>query len=243
VSTVAVVPAAQAEQRFRAGLDKELEAVSRVMSYMNSAAAIKRLGSNTAAVYAAKDNPEALAALKLAMTPEQFAAASNSAAAIYTLHEEAHTRAVNEPSRVLVELRGPSNKRIFATTIRDVVHFIELRLHDIRHLTGENVWKEPAKPNRPAAGHSRCGDCMKEYKQGNTKSHKKNCRPSKAVVVWADRDCASESETRIRLSGSVIHTSAGLEWMPSSKFAAIMAKNEIVIVRVTQNADGIATVT
>ena len=199
--------------------------------------------ANVAAVCAAKGNDDALAKLKGTMTPEQFAAASSSAAAIDTLHEEAHTRAVNEPSRVLVELRGPSNKRIFATTIRDVVHFIELRLHDIRHLTGENVWKEPAKPNRPAAGHSRCGDCMKEYKQGNTKSHKKNCRPSKAVVVWADRDCASESETRIRLSGSVIHTSAGLEWMPSSKFAAIMAKNEIVIVRVTQNADGIATVT
>ena len=86
---------------------------------------------------------------------------------------------------------------------------------------------------------------MKEYKRGSSRSHKRHCQPSKAVVVWADRDCASESETRIRLSGSVIHTSAGLEWMPSSKFAAIMAKNEIVIVSVTQNAtqnaDGIAT--
>jgi hypothetical protein len=197
--------------------------------------------SNVAAVHAAKDDPVALAALRLAMTPKQFDAASNAAAAIDTLNEEGHTRAVNKPRRVLVELRGRSNKgRIFATTIEDVVHFIELRLHDVRFLTGNNVWKEPAKPNKPAPGNSRCGNCMKEYKQGNAKSHKKNCRPSNAGVVWADRDCASETEVRIRLSGSVIHTFAGLEWMPSSKFAAIMAKNEIVIVRVTQNADGIA---
>jgi hypothetical protein len=224
-----------------------LAALKGTMTSEQFAAASKSAAhaSNTAAVCAAKGNDDALAKLKGTMTSEQFVAASNSAAAIYnnlyTLHEKAHTRAVNEPSRVLVELRGPSNKRIYATTIEGDVHYIELRLHDVRHLTGESVWKEPMKPNKPAPGHSRCGDCMKEYKQGNTKSHKKNCQPSKAEVVWADRDCALESRVRIRLSGSVIRTSAGVEWKPSSNHSAIMAKNGIVILSVTQNADVIDT--
>ena len=80
VSTVAVVPAAQETSRFRAGLDVELEAVSRVMSHLKSAAAIERLGANTAAVHAAKDDPVALEKLKLTMTPKEFADAVQSAA-------------------------------------------------------------------------------------------------------------------------------------------------------------------
>jgi hypothetical protein len=200
--------------------------------------------SNTAAVYAAKDDDDALEKLKLTMTPEQLAAAAKAAAAIDKLGSEQRARAVDGNGRILVTLTGPSNASIiFPTTIEanSNVHFIELKRPEVRHLTGRDVWKEPAKPNKPAPGHSRCADCMKEYKQGNAKSHKKNCQPSKAEVVWADRDCALESRVRIRLSGSVIRTSAGVEWKPSSNHSAIMAKNGIVIQSVTQNAEVIDT--
>jgi hypothetical protein len=242
-SNVAAVCAAKGNDDALAALKATMTA-KEYDAAVQSAATIDKLGSNVAAVCAAKNDPVALAALKATMTAEQFAAAAKAAAAIDKLGSEQRARAVDGNGRILVTLTGPSNASIiFPTTLEanSNVHFIELKRPEVRHLTGRDVWKEPAKPNKPAPGHSRCADCMKEYKQGNTKSHKKNCQPSKAEVVWADRDCALESRVRIRLSGSVIRTSAGVEWKPSSNHSAIMAKNGIVIQSVTQNAEVIDT--
>ena len=201
--------------------------------------------SHTAAVCAAKDDADALEKLKATMTPKQFAGAASAAAAIDTLNAENRVRAASVNNRLLVKLCGPSNKSlILPTTVEDVAHFIELKRADVRLLTGGDVWKEPAKANKAAPGRSRCAKCMKEYEIAHRKAHKKSCLGKslgKSEVVWVDRDCASESRVRIRLSGSVMHTSEGVAWRPSSQHAEIMAKNGIVVLSVRQNADGIGT--
>jgi hypothetical protein len=192
----------------------------------------------------AKGNAEALAALTTTMSAKELKAASNAAAAIDTLTAERRGHAASGHSRLLVQLSGPSGKPLIVATVKEeVAHFILLTHADVRHLTGTDVWKEPAKApaNKPAPGNSRCGNCMMEYKQGNTKSHKRICQPSKAEVVWVDRDCALESRARIRISGSVMHTSEGVAWKPSSQHSEILAKNKIVVLSVRQNADGIDT--
>jgi hypothetical protein len=199
--------------------------------------------SNTADVWKAKGNADALAELTTTMSAKQFKAASNAAAAIDTINAERRGHAASVHSRILVQLSGPSGELIVPTANEEVAHFILLTHADVRLLTGTDVWKEPAKApaNKPAPGNSRCGICMKEYKQGNNKSHKRICQPSKAEVVWVDRDCALESRARIRISGSVMHTSEGVAWKPSSQHSEILATNKIVVLSVRQNADGIDT--
>jgi hypothetical protein len=195
--------------------------------------------SNTADVCKAKGNADALAKLTTTMSAKQFKAASNAAAAIDTINAERRGHAASVHSRILVQLSGPSGELIVPTANEEVAHFIRLTHADVRLLTGTDVWKEPAKApaNKPAPGNSRCGNCMMEYKQGNTNSHKRICQPSKAEVMWVDR----ESRARIRISGSVMHTSEGVAWKPSSQHSEILAKNKIVVLSVRQNADGIDT--
>jgi hypothetical protein len=150
---------------------------------------------------------------------------------------------LNVPDRLLVELTGPTKKSIvFATKIEEILPFVELRLSHILELTGGTIcqWKEP-KPAEPATeGNSRCAKCGQEYRKGLSKGHKNTCR-RKVDVVWADRDCASEKRVRIRLSGSVVRTREGVQWTPSSQHSELMAKNEIEVMSVRQNADGIDT--
>ncbi len=211
---------------------------------VQSADAIDKLGANVAAVCAADGNADALAALTTTMSAKEIKSAMNSAATIKTINAERRGHAASVPSRLLVQLSGPSGEPLIVSTANEeVAHFILLRHADVRFLTGTTVWKEPAKApaNKPAPGNSRCGNCMKEYKQGNANSHKRICQPSKAEVMWVDRDCALESSTRIRISGSVTHTSEGVAWKPSSQHSETLAKNKIVVLSVRQNVDGIDT--
>ena len=106
--------------------------------------------------------------------------------------------------------------------------------------TGGAVWKEPKLAEPPTEGNSRCAECGQEYRKGQSRNHKNKCR-RKVDDEWADRDCASEKRPRIRLSGSVVRTPQGVDWTPSSQHLKIMAKNGIVVLSVTQNADGIDT--
>ena len=197
--------------------------------------------ANVAAVYAAKDDPDALAKLAATMGDKQFAGASNSAAAMHKLASKHHNEAVNGLNRLLIELVGPTRKPIvFAAQIEETSPFVELRLSHVVALTGAAVWKEPKPAEPPTLGNSRCAKCGQEYRRGQGNGHKKNCG-NKVDVAWADRDCASEKRARIRLSGSVVRTPQGVDWTPSSQHSEIMAKNGIEVLSVTQSADGIDT--
>jgi hypothetical protein len=196
-------------------------------------------------VCAANGNADALAALTTTMSAKEIKGAMNSAAAIKTLAanfgSKRHDAAVNGAGRVLVELGGPTEKSIvLATKIEQIVHFVELTLSHVVDLTGGAVWKEPKLAEPPTEGNSRCAECGQEYRKGQSRNHKNKCR-RKVDDVWADRDCASEKKPRIRLSGSVVRTPQGVDWTPSSQHSKIMAKNGIVVLSVTQNADGIDT--
>ena len=194
--------------------------------------------SHTAAVCAAKGDPEELAKLAAKMGDKEYKAAASSAGGIEKLGKKHHDSAVNVTGRLLVELVGPTKKPLmFAAKFEEILPFVELRRSHVVDLTGCAVWKEPKPAEPPTEGNSRCAKCGQEYRKGQSRHHKKNCG-RKVDVVWADRDCASEYRVRIRLSGSVVRTPLGVDWTPSLQHSEIMAKNGIKVLSVRQNADG-----